>query len=350
MKIKFAHLLISVAVFASAATGCSAVDKPATEVIGGDYFDYTGTDSTRATSASTEQSTYTIPVSSSDDDEVIPATSAKTVSATTVSATTHKTTNAVDTLVNTTKITTPKTTALTTPKTTKALPAANAKIYAQDFLNIARAEVGYQEEPPLSNKTKYNKWYYGGANNKCEWCIVFISWVFNQAGGAIPGGKTNSTTTLLNAYNARGKLYLETSGYTPKPGDIVFLNFQDVGENVWQHAGILEYIGADGYHTIDGNTILNDTDDPDDGQFVARRVRPFVSKYGDKVTHIRKLAFGSNNFIQATPTTTETTVTTTTTTASPITTTATTTATNTTAPPQSASAVQSETPSEPPRL
>lgn len=122
---------------------------------------------------------------------------------------------------------------------------------AEKILEIARDQLGIKENPPNSNRCKFNTAYYGQevAGSAYPWCAVFVWWCFREAGASelfYGGKKTASCSTLLGFHKAqavRGN-YL--------PGDIIFFNF--VGRKNTQHVGICE--GWDGRYitTIDGNT------------------------------------------------------------------------------------------------
>lgn len=122
---------------------------------------------------------------------------------------------------------------------------------AEKILDIARDQLGIKENPPNSNRCKFNTAYYGQevSGSAYPWCAVFVWWCFREAGASelfYGGKKTASCSTLLGFHKAqavRGN-YL--------PGDIIFFNFD--GRKNTQHVGICE--GWDGRYitTIDGNT------------------------------------------------------------------------------------------------
>lgn len=122
---------------------------------------------------------------------------------------------------------------------------------AEKILEIARDQLGIKENPPNSNRCKFNTAYYGQevSGSAYPWCAVFVWWCFREAGASelfYGGKKTASCSTLLGFHKAqavRGN-YL--------PGDIIFFNFD--GKKNTQHVGICE--GWDGRYitTIDGNT------------------------------------------------------------------------------------------------
>lgn len=138
----------------------------------------------------------------------------------------------------------------------------------EKILAIARSQLGIKENPPNSNRVKFNTAYYGQevSGSAYPWCCAFVWWVFREAGasGLFYGGKkTASCSTLLGFHKAQAvrENYL--------PGDIIFFNFD--GKRNTQHVGICE--GWDGRYitTIDGNTAPTNEAN---GGAVMRRRRP----------------------------------------------------------------------------
>ncbi len=122
---------------------------------------------------------------------------------------------------------------------------------AEKILDIARDQLGIKENPPNSNRCKFNTAYYGQevSGSAYPWCAVFVWWVFREAGASelfYGGKKTASCFTLLGFHKAQAV----QGNYLP--GDIIFFNFN--GKKNTQHVGICE--GWDGRYitTIDGNT------------------------------------------------------------------------------------------------
>ena len=81
-------------------------------------------------------------------------------------------------------------------------------------VDVARAEVGYQEGP--NNDSKYGKWY--GLNNQ-SWCAMFVSWCFNEVG-------------LLSKVLAQGK-----KGFAQNKSNSTYKSFvpwlRSLGYRVW---------------------------------------------------------------------------------------------------------------------
>lgn len=145
---------------------------------------------------------------------------------------------------------------------------------ARDLIDIALAELGTKEAPAGSNNVKYNTAYYGREvydglwGTAFPWCVVFLWWVFREAGASelfYGGGKTASCRTLLGYYRTHGQLV--TDGEY-RPGDLIFYNFK--GDSDPEHVGLCESFGGATVMSIEGNTgIGNDAN----GGAVMRRSR-----------------------------------------------------------------------------
>ncbi len=113
-----------------------------------------------------------------------------------------------------------------------------------EIVKIAESQLGQTEHPEGSNCTIYGP---------CEeWCSLFVSWVWQHAGVALPGA------TALYGYS--GSLYTwaqQNSGRVlpptarPAPGDAVFYGS---GPSDSAHVGIVQSLLPDGeITTIEGN-------------------------------------------------------------------------------------------------
>jgi hypothetical protein len=130
-------------------------------------------------------------------------------------------------------------------------------------LAIAAWQIGVMESPSGSNKVKYGQEY--GLNGQ-PWCLMFIWWVFKEAGFSLY--KTASCTALMNQYKQNAPKQWVTSGF--KPGDIVLFDFTGKKAKT-EHCGIVESVDADGnLVTIEGNT---GTGNDANGGAVMRRSR-----------------------------------------------------------------------------
>lgn len=139
------------------------------------------------------------------------------------------------------------------------------------ILNMAKAEVGYKESPPNSNKTKYGEWY--GLNGQ-PWCCIFIQWLFRNNPNTFL--RTASCTTLMNDFKKKGKYTT-----TPKVGSLVFFNFdKNPDQKIAKHIGIVTEVKSDRVITIEGNTSTEGSNgSQDNGGCVAIRNR----KYGKSI-------------------------------------------------------------------
>lgn len=134
------------------------------------------------------------------------------------------------------------------------------------LLDIARKEIGYTENPPDSNMTKYGKWI---GLNGYAWCVSFCQWCCAQANVHLPI-KTGSCGALMNAAK-QANMWIATTFYMP--GDIVIFDFTN-NKRTTQHCGIVEEkIPNYGVQTIEGNT--SDSGSQDNGGMVCRKKRPY---------------------------------------------------------------------------
>jgi len=122
---------------------------------------------------------------------------------------------------------------------------------AETILEIARSQLDIKENPPNSNRVKFNTAYYGRevSGSKYAWCCAFVWWCFRQAGASelfYGGGKTAYCPTLKNYHKAQAV----KGSY--KPGDVIFFNFK--GASNAAHVGICESWDGAYITTIDGNT------------------------------------------------------------------------------------------------
>lgn len=137
------------------------------------------------------------------------------------------------------------------------------------FVNIALNEVGNGEYS--ATHTKYNDWY--GAYT--AWCCIFVSWCADQMdvrcgtnmyGTIFP--KTATCQVSLQWYRDRGRYHTRTSGYIPKPGDLIYFDWS--GTNTRSgHIGIVKSVTGSKVNQVSGNFgnkvaeysyQLNDTD------------------------------------------------------------------------------------------
>ena len=150
------------------------------------------------------------------------------------------------------------------------------------LIQIAKAEIGVKESPANSDNVKYNTAYYGKtvkstASTKYYWCVVFIWWLFQQAG--LPGlfyggGKTASCGSVKN-YAQKNGLWV-TSGY--RKGDLLLFNFS--GGTAPSHIGLCVEASGSKVTSIDGNTSAGDAGSQDNGGMVNIRARSVSTVVG----------------------------------------------------------------------
>ena len=134
---------------------------------------------------------------------------------------------------------------------------------AKEILAVARGELGYKESPAGSNRTKYGAQF--GLNGQ-PWCMLFIQWVFTQAGAeSLLAARTASCGAFMRAAQSTGRWV--TSGY--QPGDVVIYDFP--GGGATDHCGIVVTALTTGVRAIEGNTASGD--DSNGGE-VMERTRP----------------------------------------------------------------------------
>lgn len=117
------------------------------------------------------------------------------------------------------------------------------------IVKTAKKEIGYFEDPPNSNKTKYGDWFgFDGV----PWCGMFVSWVYYHAGFHL--GNIGFLRGFAGCQTAV-KHFEETGEITtdPQPGDIVFFDWNLDGR--YDHTGIfVKKLNDNEFETIEGNT------------------------------------------------------------------------------------------------
>lgn len=152
----------------------------------------------------------------------------------------------------------------------------------QAVIDKARADLGYTESPPNSNKTKYGEWY---GVNKQPWCVMALAYWFDQAGERMAffgGGKTASCRTLLRWYREQG---LTVAKQDIQIGDILIQNFSGKkrdGELDTEHCGLVVEKGplAGTWYCVEGNTSPGEEGSQDNGGCVALKLRSVKNVVG----------------------------------------------------------------------
>lgn len=144
----------------------------------------------------------------------------------------------------------------------------------QAVIDVARAYLGYTEDPPGSNRTIFGSEY--GLDGQ-PWCVMFLWYCFTHAGERMAffgGGKTASCSILLRWYKEQG---LTVPVREVQPGDIVILNFH--GKSEPEHCGLVtethwhQDASLDWIENIEGNTTASAYGSQDNGGCVALKRR-----------------------------------------------------------------------------
>ena len=134
--------------------------------------------------------------------------------------------------------------------TTTAPATAGLSITRQNIVCLAKQELAlWKSKPGYPNPAyaatgllKYtNDWYE-------EWCADFASWVYHNANDSFTGGRNGWDVPMVSSIAAQtGKFtfHLQSSGYTPHPGDLAIHGGDHVNVFIDSSAGASEYIGGD---------------------------------------------------------------------------------------------------------
>ena len=127
--------------------------------------------------------------------------------------------------------------------------------WARDLVAIAKSQLGYVESDRnfiidkngvLHGFTRYGAWYGAAYAN---WCAMFVSFCMYYAG--IPSDQVPyeaGCAAWIKKFDRMGVYHEED--YQPRPGDIVFLTFDDADSS---HVGVVIDVHGDAFSTIEGN-------------------------------------------------------------------------------------------------
>jgi hypothetical protein len=113
---------------------------------------------------------------------------------------------------------------------------------AAEVIKIARREIGHHEG--AGNCTKYGAWF---GVHCAQWCDIFISWVFHQAGHLDAIGHKQSAVDSHIAWFRKHKRFHTK----PCVGCILFLDTNN--NRAPNHVGIVRSFTSTRVHTIEGN-------------------------------------------------------------------------------------------------
>lgn len=148
-----------------------------------------------------------------------------------------------------------------------------------DVLRIAAGEIGYYAPDDPEPGSKYGRWmadytgegWLAGPSTEVWWCMIFVSWVFAQAGVDFPGAPSYNTDSTLAAARKAGRL---TDAAHAGPGDIVVFDW-DFASAATDHVGIVERNCGGYLQTIEGNTSGSAAGKQSNGNGVWRRTRDY---------------------------------------------------------------------------
>lgn len=145
----------------------------------------------------------------------------------------------------------------------------------EKIVDMARQEIGISENPPKSNKVKYNDWFYPTLHTyhkspaNWPWCGTFVSYVYSFCGWGLDTIDYDSgfcsVPNLLKWAKKNNKIVDD-----PKPGDIVV--FMWGGKP--KHVGIFVSKHSENqFISIEGNTSATERGSQDNGGEVAIKRR-----------------------------------------------------------------------------
>ena len=112
------------------------------------------------------------------------------------------------------------------------------------IVEVAKAEIGNV------GGDKFWKWY--GFSSRVDWCAIFCSWCADQCGHIESGLLPKFAVVGDGAKWFKARHRWSGRGYTPKPGDFIFFDFEQDGE--LDHVGIVENCDGKVVTTIEGNS------------------------------------------------------------------------------------------------
>lgn len=172
---------------------------------------------------------------------------------------------------------------------TAGLPALTGD-RAKDLIAVAESQLGYTEseanflvteDGTVKGYTRYGAWYAGGNGTNfsyADWCACFVSFCLNHAGvSSDEFPYAAGCTDWIALLTERGQ-YEQKGGYTPKSGDIVFLDTNE--DEMADHVGIVTEVDESAVKTIEGNradAVGRGSYEPDGVEIVGYGVLPIVT-------------------------------------------------------------------------
>jgi hypothetical protein len=131
------------------------------------------------------------------------------------------------------------------------------------IIQLAIKEIGYEESPKNSNRTKFGKRF--GLDGQ-PWCGIFVSEIYQAAG--VPIKRAGFARGFAGCQYAVAHLSKWGKVVTePRAGDIVFFDWNRDGR--YDHVGIFQLWSVNrSFFTIEGNTAIGN--DSNGGKVMAR--------------------------------------------------------------------------------
>ncbi len=101
-----------------------------------------------------------------------------------------------------------------------------------------------------SGGNPYWSWY--GCSSRIEWCACFVSWCADQCGYIDSGMIPKFSYCPAGVDWFKSKNAWQNGSYTPKPGDIIFFDWDN--DNISDHVGIVVKEENGRVYTIEGNS------------------------------------------------------------------------------------------------
>lgn len=117
------------------------------------------------------------------------------------------------------------------------------------IIEIARAEIGYQEG--AGNSNKYSNELYSRAQ---EWCADFVRWCLIKAGAGDLYPISSYVPTIAEWFDKKGQYKNSKAhggNYTPQVADIVLFDYNR--NSTSDHIGFVERVEGNTVYTIEGN-------------------------------------------------------------------------------------------------
>ena len=123
----------------------------------------------------------------------------------------------------------------------------------EKIIRIAKEEQGYKQE--ADGRTKYGSWWANkvgdNAFTNAKWSSMFLAWCGNQAGLSDEQYGYYACSQYWKNWFVEKSAYHAANGYTPKAGDIIFMDDDADGES--NHNGIVIGVEGNKVITIEGN-------------------------------------------------------------------------------------------------